>query len=82
MSRVAEQSEQPPAGKPSAKEAAFFTKEVLPVLEANCFKCHGGGKSRGGLSLQPPLVLHGETGHGFTRRADVINNGGGSLFGD
>src|SRR5687768_1954184 len=30
---------------------AFFEKEVLPVLKANCFKCHGDGKTKGGLSL-------------------------------
>jgi tRNA1(Val) A37 N6-methylase TrmN6 len=38
--------------------------------------------SRGGLSLRPPLVLHRESGHGFTERADAINNGKASLFGD
>jgi mono/diheme cytochrome c family protein len=33
------------------EQAAFFEKEVLPILKANCFKCHGNGKARGGLSL-------------------------------
>ncbi|MFC4626013.1 tRNA1(Val) (adenine(37)-N6)-methyltransferase [Daeguia caeni] len=36
--------------------------------------------SRAGLSITPPLVLHGEDGHGFTPRADAINNGLASLF--
>lgn len=36
--------------------------------------------SRAGLSLVPPLILHGEDGHGFTERADAINNGLISLF--
>ncbi len=36
--------------------------------------------SRAGLSLEPPLVLHGATGHGFTPRADAINNGQAGLF--
>ncbi|HHV66764.1 MAG TPA: methyltransferase [Ochrobactrum intermedium] len=31
--------------------------------------------SRAGLSLMPALVLHGSVGHGFTPRADGINNG-------
>ena len=38
--------------------------------------------SRAKLSLLPPLVLHGTTGDGFTERADAINNGRASLFGD
>ena len=39
------------AKAPSAAEALFFEKEVLPILKANCFKCHTGKKLRGGLSL-------------------------------
>lgn len=38
--------------------------------------------SRQRLSLQPPLVLHGPAGNGFTARADAICNGIASLFGD
>jgi hypothetical protein len=41
-----------PPRKPSAEEVAFFKKDVLPILEARCFKCHGKGKrARGGLAL-------------------------------
>ncbi len=36
--------------------------------------------SRAGLSLMPALVLHGSEGHGFTRRADGINNGFDALI--
>lgn len=36
--------------------------------------------SRAGLTLDPALVLHGETGHAFTARADAINNGRSGLF--
>ena len=28
-----------------------FQKEVLPVLEGSCFKCHGAEKQKGGLRL-------------------------------
>jgi hypothetical protein len=43
----------PPAeAKFSPEELAFYEKEVRPVLEANCLKCHGTGeKVRGGLRL-------------------------------
>ena len=40
----------------------------------------GNRGSRAGLSLMPALVLHCAEGHGFTPRADAINNGQGSLF--
>ncbi len=53
-----------PAGPPkefSAADVSFFEKEVLPVLKANCFKCHGAAeKVRGGLRLTSrDLLLRG-----------------------
>ncbi|NYF78824.1 c-type cytochrome domain-containing protein [Granulicella arctica] len=30
----------------------FYTSKVQPVLESNCYRCHGGMNRRGGLSLQ------------------------------
>jgi hypothetical protein len=36
---------------PSA--ALEFGKDVLPILESNCFKCHKDGKEKGDLNLQP-----------------------------
>ena len=38
--------------------------------------------SRAGLSLMPALFLHDASGDLFTARADAINNGRASLFGD
>ena len=38
--------------------------------------------SRKALSLQPPLILHGDSGHRHTPRADRVCNGRESLFGD
>ena len=31
--------------------AEFFSKEVLPILEGKCFKCHGGEETEGSLQL-------------------------------
>jgi mono/diheme cytochrome c family protein len=30
---------------------AFYEQDVLPILKANCFKCHADGKAKGNLSL-------------------------------
>ncbi len=35
----------------SANEILFYEKEVLPILKANCYKCHGDGKNKGNFSL-------------------------------
>ena len=54
-------------------DVAFFRNEVKPVLEANCFGCHGGEnerseiKIRGGLQLisRKGLLIGGEHGPAF-----------------
>ena len=33
-----------------------FEKEVLPILQAKCFKCHGDGKTKGDLSLEAGAI--------------------------
>lgn len=38
--------------------------------------------SRAALTLMPPLVIHNAQGDAFSARADAINNGRSSLFGD
>jgi tRNA1(Val) A37 N6-methylase TrmN6 len=38
--------------------------------------------ARGGLSLMPPFILHDGPGGGFSGRAEAINAGTASLFGD
>jgi mono/diheme cytochrome c family protein len=41
-------------GSAMAQDAAlaqFYSDKVLPVLQANCYSCHGGTNHRGGLSL-------------------------------
>src|SRR5690242_16065560 len=46
-----------PAG---AAEPLEFDRDVKPILEQHCFKCHGPEKQKGGLRLdQKPAALKG-----------------------
>jgi tRNA1(Val) A37 N6-methylase TrmN6 len=65
----------------------FGRAEIIPVLPrpdkaAVRIIVRGELGSRAALSLLPPLVVHTPTGNGFSERADAINNGRTSLFGD
>ena len=49
----------------AAQDEAFFKQHVLPILQTNCFECHGGGeKVRGGLVMtsREALLKGGESG--------------------
>src|SRR5438067_13508400 len=70
LARTVGTGSQPPAAQPStqqnptsAVDAAFYEKEVVPLLQANCYKCHVE-KTRGGLSLasRTALLKGGDTG--------------------
>lgn len=37
--------------------AVDFAHEVVPILEKNCVECHGGDKSKGGLSMNTRELL-------------------------
>jgi len=38
---------------PSAKGAVVqFEEQILPILEANCFKCHSGSSAQAGLDVR------------------------------
>lgn len=53
------------AESPTATDVAFFEKEVLPILKANCFACHGSEKKlQGGLKLtsRDDILTGGESG--------------------
>jgi mono/diheme cytochrome c family protein len=39
------------AGRAPAADEAFFVREVAPILEQNCLRCHGPKSPRGGLAL-------------------------------
>ena len=49
---------------PPAKHKVSFAKEILPLLEQSCTKCHGKGKSKGGFSIETreKLLLGGDSG--------------------
>jgi cytochrome c len=39
------------AGSDEAARPEFYTTKVQPILQANCYRCHGGMNHRGGLNL-------------------------------
>ena len=49
---------------PAAAAPVDFGRDVLPVLKAHCFDCHGPDRQRGGLRLdsRPAAVAGGDTG--------------------
>jgi hypothetical protein len=55
-----------PPPKFSAEQVAFYERQVLPVLKANCLKCHGQDpkKLKGGLNLtsRERVLAGGDTG--------------------
>jgi tRNA1(Val) A37 N6-methylase TrmN6 len=71
----------------AALSGRFGSAEIVPVqphaeTPAIRIVVRARRASRGALSLMPPLVLHDGPGDGFSARADAINNGRASLFGD
>jgi tRNA1(Val) A37 N6-methylase TrmN6 len=68
-----------------ASEGRLGGLRILPILprpsEAAIRILVTGVKgSRAGLRLEPPLVLHGESGNAFSRRAEAVINGECGLF--
>ncbi len=61
------------AFEPTADQVRFFEGEVRPILEQNCFRCHGGGKKiRGGLRLtsRAGLLRGGDLGPAVDLESD------------
>lgn len=71
----------------AALSGRFGAAEILPVharADGPAIRIVVRAKraARGALALKPPLILHEGPGDGFTARADAINNGKATLFGD
>jgi mono/diheme cytochrome c family protein len=49
---------------PAAEHLAFYESEVLPILTRHCYKCHGPGKAKGGLTLasRAAILKGGDSG--------------------
>ncbi|HEV7254810.1 MAG TPA: methyltransferase [Mesorhizobium sp.] len=62
-----------------AELLAIHPRECAPAIRV-VLRAWRGSRKR--LSLHPPLALHDGPGHGFSPRADAVNNGFASLFGD
>ena len=76
---TAQQSAPAPAATGfSQVQIDFFERQVRPVLEANCFKCHGGQKKiKGGLRL---TSRSGVLGGGDSGPAVSLDNPAASLL--
>ena len=42
---------------PEPSTVEFYTQKVQPILQTNCYRCHGGMNRRGGLKLDTPEGL-------------------------
>src|SRR5437764_12731542 len=49
---------------PAIKRPVNFSKEIKPIFEASCIKCHGRGREKGGLRLdnRETLLKGGDSG--------------------
>ena len=45
------------AADPAPNTEAFYTQKVQPILQANCYHCHGNGNHRGGLHIDTKAGL-------------------------
>lgn len=45
------------AAAPSTSGIAEYQTHVQPILQANCYRCHGGMNRRGGLQMQTRAAL-------------------------
>ena len=51
---------------PPASGPVDFTRDIRPILDASCIKCHGRGKAKGGFRLdtRATLLEGGDSGPG------------------
>jgi cytochrome c len=45
------------SGPDAAAKPEFYTTKVQPILQTNCYRCHGGMNHRGGLSIQTRAAM-------------------------
>src|SRR2546423_1683958 len=61
---------------PAVKRPVNFSKEINPIFEASCIKCHGRGRVKAGFRLDPreTLLKGGDTGPAIVpgRSADSL----------
>src|SRR5436309_12992572 len=52
---------------PPVQRKVDFAKEIKPIFESSCIKCHGRGRTKGDLSIESreTLLTGGETGPGI-----------------
>src|SRR5688572_29213203 len=41
----------------AASDPVDFARDVVPILNASCVRCHGRGKARGGFSLETRAMM-------------------------
>jgi mono/diheme cytochrome c family protein len=53
-----------PYASPAPASVEFYTTKVLPIFQANCYRCHAGMNHRGGLQMdtQAGLLKGGRDG--------------------
>src|SRR5579872_2252282 len=56
--------EQIKALPPPSSHPVDFAREIKPIFEASCIKCHGRGRNKGGLQIdtRQTLLKGGDTG--------------------
>src|SRR2546423_3123139 len=64
LARAALTPEQAAQLPPAVKRPVSFSKEIKPIFEASCIKCHGRGRVKAGFRLdtRETLLKGGDTG--------------------
>jgi mono/diheme cytochrome c family protein len=68
-----------PQAQPAANTSVDFRRDIQPILQTSCFKCHGPTRARGGLRLDDrsaamrggdsgPILLAGRSGESLIVR--------------
>ena len=63
-------------GDSDADKLAFYTANVLPILQDRCYECHGNGKHKGGLSMdvRSSLVSRDSSGIWIVQAGDPAHS--------